>query len=92
MDDFRPRSMGFAGKDTPKKTLDAKILFDTVSNSNLVKWNEWLKNIKVSLSSLNSKSLEETIYPKNRIKPLRALPDGADWEQLNKNLQWYSIN
>ena len=80
--------MGFAGKDTPKKTLDAKILFDTVSNSNLVKWNERLKNIKVSLSSLNSKSLEETIYPKNRIKPLRApgTTDGADWEPVEQKL------
>ena len=41
MDDFLDLGVwGFAGKDTPKKTLDAKILFDTVSNSNLVKWNE----------------------------------------------------
>ena len=47
-----------------------------------------LKNIKVSLSSLNSKSLEETIYPKNRIKPLRApgTTDGADWEPVEQKL------
>ena len=50
MDDFIDLGVwGFAGKESPKKTLDAEILFNTENKSNLVMWNEQLKNISVSL-------------------------------------------
>ena len=89
MDDFIDLGVwGFAGKESPKKTLDAEVLFNTENKSNLVMWNEQLKNISVSLTSLNDKSLKELIYPKNRIKPLRSpgTTDGTVWEEIEQRL------
>ena len=75
---------GEAGNNTPSKNLSSSINFDTEDDTNLVKWNQKIENILITLSSTNNKSLREVIFHKNRIIPIR--PSGT-----TKNARWEDI-
>ena len=75
---------GEAGNNTPSKNLSSSINFDTEDGTNLVKWNQKIENILITLSSTNNKSLREVIFHENRIIPIR--PSGT-----TKNARWEDI-
>tara|TARA_B100002051_G_C16742469_1_gene645194 strand:- start:1932 stop:5030 length:3099 start_codon:yes stop_codon:yes gene_type:complete len=79
---------GQAGIEKPQSQLNATINFLTESKTNLVKWNETIKDIEVTLGSKNEKSLKEIVFGADRPKPLR--PPGTTkqtlWEDVELRL------